>query len=297
MPCLALVLLAGQCTALAPMPAVARPVASVQRAPALVMDAAQQKEIEKLKAELKAAEATIARLAPTPANVIKQQAAEEAEDFENSRFPLFRKLQHSVAKSFEGLSQEEPLEHAALKREDFVPPQWSVDELFSKYDADRSGQLDIDEFRTFLTEMNLPMLDLSATAKSAEAFASDLAKGTAKSAETLVSDTAKSADDFAKSVFGSVNDLAKGVNDLAASAGVPGATASLPVTLVGGLASGYKEVLAASNGRDVPVEPLIMAIERQATLTTQLGAFMQLIVKLDQGNMRTVRERCARASS
>ena len=33
-----------------------------------------------------------------------------------------------------------------------------------------------------------------------------------------------------------------------------------------------------------------MAIERQATLTTQLGGFMQLIVKLDEGNMRTVRE-------
>ena len=49
-------------------------------------------------------------------------------------------------------------------------PESSVEQLFSKYDVDRSGLLDLDEFRTFVTEMNLPALDLSA-----------MAQGTAKS--------------------------------------------------------------------------------------------------------------------
>ena len=35
---------------------------------------------------------------------------------------------------------------------------------------------------------------------------------------------------------------------------------------------------------------LITAVERQATLSMQLGGFMQLIVKLDEGNMRAVRQ-------
>ena len=53
---------------------------------------------------------------------------------------------------------------------------------------------------------------------------------------------------------------------------------------------GYKEILSgiSPGGKDVKVEPLILAIERQATLTNQLGGFMQLIVQLDEGNMRTV---------
>ena len=43
-------------------------------------------------------------------------------------------------------------------------------------------------------------------------------------------------------------------------------------------------------GKGIPVEGLVVAVERQAALTTQLGGFMQLIVKLDQANMRTVRQ-------
>ena len=35
---------------------------------------------------------------------------------------------------------------------------------------------------------------------------------------------------------------------------------------------------------------LITAVERQARLSMQLGGFMQLIVKLDEGNMRAVRQ-------
>jgi len=263
-------------------------MASLHRASALRMDAAQEREIEELKAKLKAAEATISKLQPPGrppnANAIGEQ------QHEDSRFPLFRQLQSSVSKSY--------LDYLENKQKD--EPQPTVEQLFYKYDVDRSGLIDINEFREMVREMNLPA-DLSVpdfgamaedAAKSAETFASDLAKDTAKSAETLVSDTAKSADDFAKSVLGSVNDIAKGVNELAVSAGVPGATASVPVTLVGGLGSGYKEILSGAplGSKDVAVEPLILAIERQATLTNQLGGFMQLIVKLDEGNMRVVRE-------
>ena len=129
------------------------------------------------------------------------------------------------------------------------------------------------------------------------------------------------------------------VSDLgaAAAASMPGASAAVPLTLVGGVGSGYKvrpvlrptavrevgahtarallgvldpphsaeqsavggrplvilsqellPLLAA--GKGIPVEGLIVAVERQAALTTQLGGFMQLIVKLDQANMRTVRQ-------
>ena len=263
----ALLFFVGQCDALATSPIVTKPV--TYRSAALQMDAAQEKEIEDLKAKLKAAEAKIAELTsskpglPWNAQVIGDQAIED------SRFPLFRKVQSSVSKSY--------LDYLESKKKDVREP--SVEQLFSKYDVDRSGQLDIGEFRNMVKEMNLPV-GLGAMAGDA-----------AKSAETLVSDTAKSADGLAKSMLGSVNSLAKGVNDLAASAGVPGAK-SVPVTLVGGLGSGYKEILAGATlgSKDIPVEPLVLAIERQATLTMQLGGFMQLIVKLDQGNMRTVRE-------
>lgn len=232
------------------------------------MDAAQEKEIRELKAKLKAAEATIAKLSSSaPARPWHSKAGEQ-EALESSRFPLFRQVQSSVSKSW--------LDYLDTKKKDEPPP--SVQQLFSKYDVDRSGMIDIDEFRSMVKEMGVPV-DLSVpnlgamagdAAKSAETFASDLAKDTAKVA----------------------TGLARGVNDLAASAGVPGATASVPVTIVGGLGSGYKEVLSSTSplgGKDLAVEPLILAIERQATLTNQLGAFMKLIVQLDEGNMRTVR--------
>jgi len=351
------------------------------------MDEAQQKEIDALKAKLKAAEATIVQLlAAQPGGQVtkltKEQPVEHEEDFSNSRFPLFRMVQSSLTKSLSGLQAnfESPINLADLQvsdvpsddseriskkegsdssaRADASQPKQqrrglifspntdvdgnSVEELFGKYDFDRSGQLDINEFRSFVMDMDLPAM-AQGTAKSAETFASDLAKGTAKSAEDLaggigdlasdlakgtaksaedlaggigdfasdlakgtgsdlakgtakaaeklVADTTRSADEFAKSVLGIANDLAKGVNDLAASAGVPGASARVPVTLVGGVGSGYKELLSASSSdRDVPVEALIVAIERQATLSMHLGGFMQLIVKLDRGNMKAVRE-------
>ena len=39
----------------------------------------------------------------------------------------------------------------------------------------------------------------------------------------------------------------------------------------------------------MPVDGLCAAVERQASLSMHLGAFMQLIVKLDDANMQTVR--------
>jgi len=242
------------------------------------MDAAQEKEIEELKAKLKAAEATISDLSSSRLGRQWHADALGEEAIEESRFPLFRKVQSSVSKSY--------LDFLDAKKKDISDP--SVEQLFIKYDADRSGLLDVDEFRDMARDLNLPV-DLSVP--NFGAMAKSAREDAAKSAETLASDTARSADDFAKSVLGGVNSLAKGVNDLAVSAGVPGATASAPVTLVGGLGSGYKEILSGTSlgGKDIPVEPLILAIERQATLTMQLGGFMQLIVKLDQGNMRTVR--------
>ena len=274
----------GQTSTLALAPIVARPTAAMHRATVFRMDAAQDKEIKELKAKLKAAEATITKLRssaparPWHASVVGMDVGEQ-EVLENSRFPMFRQLQSSVSRSY--------IDYIDDKKKDEERP--SVQQLFTKYDADRSGLIDIDEFRDMVWELGLPV-DLSVpdfgsmagdAAKSAETFASGLAKDTAKAASGLAKDTAKAA-----------SGLAKGVNDLAASAGVPGATASVPVTLVGGLGSGYKEILSGTSlvgGRDVPVEPLIRAIERQATLTNQLGGFMQLIVKLDEGNMRTVR--------
>ena len=212
------------------------------------MDAAQEKEIEALKAKLKAAEATIAELSSTqsPSLFGRQWHAdvEGEQAIESSRFPLFRKVQSDISKSY--------LDYIESKKG--VSDRPSVEQLFSKYDADRSGMLDIAEFRAMVKEMDLPV-DLSVpdfgamaedAAKSAETLVSDAAKSaetlvsdTAKSAETLVSGTARSADGLAKSVLGGVNSLAKGVNDLAVSAGVPGATARVPVTLVGGCGSGY----------------------------------------------------------
>ena len=75
------------------------------------------------------------------------------------------------------------------------------------------------------------------------------------------------------------------------AASLPGATAPVPLTVVGGVGSGYKELLPVlAVGKGVPVDGLILAVERQATLSSQLGGFMQLIVKLDQANMQTVRQ-------
>mmetsp|Transcript_75 Transcript_75/g.163 ORF Transcript_75/g.163 Transcript_75/m.163 type:complete len:335 (-) Transcript_75:109-1113(-) len=63
-----------------------------------------------------------------------------------------------------------------------------------------------------------------------------------------------------------------------------------PRTLLGAVAVEYRACLPyVTSNTDIPVEMLMRAVETQATHSKQLGAFMQLIVKLDEGNMRMVR--------
>jgi len=64
-----------------------------------------------------------------------------------------------------------------------------------------------------------------------------------------------------------------------------------PRTLVGACGVEYKALLPYVNsGSDIPVEMLLRAIETQATHSQQLGTFMNLIVKIDKGNMKNMRE-------
>jgi len=160
--------------------------------------------------------------------------------------------------------------------------QLSTEQLFQKYDEDNSGLIDIDEFRKFVEDASSGVFaaipSFPATVEEKVEQFGEWSKERYETAESMAKDTAKS-------VIERVSDLGA-----AAAASMPGAATAPPVTIVGGCGSGYKELLPAiSTGKGVPVEGLILAIERQAALTTQLGAFMQLIVKLDQANMRTVR--------
>ena len=289
--------------------------------------ASQQEEINALRSQLRAAEATIARLSGPEA---------ARDDFKDSRFPLFRRVQTALSRSPSdghqtALSRSPSDGHLAyLANEQAGPPptegapDWSVEQLFRKYDVDASGLLDLDEFKIFVQD-NLSVERLGT-----------MAQDTAKSAGDVAADVAKSAGDLAADVLGRVNDL------------MPPAAAAVPVTLVGGVGSGYKEMQPASakapsppppsppsllppsppppsppprrrhrclrphprrprcalSGlrlrdisvtppcpapQEVPVDGLCAAVERQASLSMHLGAFMQLIVKLDDANMRTVR--------
>mmetsp|Transcript_19888 Transcript_19888/g.59283 ORF Transcript_19888/g.59283 Transcript_19888/m.59283 type:complete len:376 (+) Transcript_19888:495-1622(+) len=216
--------------------------------------ASQQEEINALRSQLRAAEATIARLSGPEA---------ARDDFKDSRFPLFRRVQTALSRS----PSDGHLAYLANEQAGPPPtdgaPDWS-EQLFRKYDVDASGLLDLDEFKIFVQE-NLSVERLGT-----------MAQDTAKSAGDVAADVAKSAGDLAADVLGRVNDL------------MPPAAAAVPVTLVGGVGSGYKEMQPAS-AKEVPVDGLCAAVERQASLSMHLGAFMQLIVKLDDANMRTVR--------
>jgi len=211
--------------------------------------ASLQEEVDALKAQLKAADTTIAKLQSSIRHT------EQHHDFKDSRFPLFRKVQSKFMLS-KG-SRRGPTEDHSLS-------DLSAEQLFKKYDADDSGHIDFDEFRHFVQEMSAGQLG--------------------QMAQHAVQDAAKSAEMMAKSVFEGLNHMLPGHESRAT-----------PITLVGGVGSGYKEMLsmmAASGdgGADVPVEPLVAAVERQATLSMHLGGFMQLIVKIDEANMRTVRQ-------
>jgi len=289
--------------------------------------ASQQEEINALRSQLRAAEATIARLSgprAAEATIARLSGPEAArDDFKDSRFPLFRRVQTALSRS----PSDGHLAYLANEQAGPPPtdgaPDWS-EQLFRKYDVDASGLLDLDEFKIFVQE-NLSVERLGT-----------MAQDTAKSAGDVAADVAKSAGDLAADVLGRVNDL------------MPPAAAAVPVTLVGGVGSGYKEMQPASakapsppppsppsllppsppppsppprrrhrclrphprrprcalSGlrlrdisvtppcpapQEVPVDGLCAAVERQASLSMHLGAFMQLIVKLDDANMRTVR--------
>jgi hypothetical protein len=162
-------LLVGQCSALAPL---IRPVTIMHRSPAILAmqtdDRAQQDEILALKAKLRAAEATIAGLTSKARNPESLHTEEAA--FEDSRFPLFRKVQSTAQSAFGKLWAEDEdklttlpetgrdqasdghLAFLADEADTKSASNASVEQLFQRYDADNSGQIDIDEFRQFLQD-------------------------------------------------------------------------------------------------------------------------------------------------
>eukprot|EP00617_Octactis_speculum_P018757 CAMPEP_0185753750 /NCGR_PEP_ID=MMETSP1174-20130828/12461_1 /TAXON_ID=35687 /ORGANISM="Dictyocha speculum, Strain CCMP1381" /LENGTH=529 /DNA_ID=CAMNT_0028431729 /DNA_START=66 /DNA_END=1655 /DNA_ORIENTATION=- len=346
-------LLVSQCSALAPL-TVVRPVV-MHRSPSIRLALqtddeheypSQQDEIVALKAKLREAEATIARLSSSKDGGSPVSLdSDEATTFDDSRFPLFRKVQSqalSALGKFRGedevttLPETERNHHASdgqlayLAAEETIAKGASeasveiyADKIFHKYDADNSGQIDITIFRQFLQDASRGVVEATPSFSSEWSDFSEWSKETYSTAETMYNDaetmayetaekTADSIKDTAKSVVDAVNDAetmayetaektADSIKDTAksvvdafsavAASGIPGPAAapSVPLTLVGGVGSGYMKIIAAGQLAQVPVIELTEAIERQAALSTQLGGFMQLIVKLDQANMRTVR--------
>jgi hypothetical protein len=342
-------LLVGQCSALVPLINGHRPVATVHRSAAILAqqtDDQEQQEILALKAKLRAAEATIAELtskARTP------ESHTEASSFEDSRFPLFRKAQSHAKMGWGKLWGEdedkpptppetgrdrasdghlaylasEEQRRAAVEKASNA----SVEQIFQRYDADNSGEIDIDEFRQFLQDVSrgvveaipsLPEFEFSVE-EEGRRFG-EWSKETYGTAESMAYETAEKTAETLKGTAQSVVNAVQGLG-AAAAASIPGAPAAVPLTLIGGVGSGYKELLASGPAQvpvleritatsrhvspylatsrpispylatsQVPVLELVTAIERQATLSMQLGGFMQLIVKLDNANMRSVRQ-------
>ena len=309
-------------------------------------DDQEQQEILALKAKLRAAEATIAELtskARTP------ESHTEASSFEDSRFPLFRKAQSHAKMGWGKLWGEdedkpptppetgrdrasdghlaylasEEQRRAAVEKASNA----SVEQIFQRYDADNSGEIDIDEFRQFLQDVSrgvveaipsLPEFEFSVE-EEGRRFG-EWSKETYGTAESMAYETAEKTAETLKGTAQSVVNAVQGLG-AAAAASIPGAPAAVPLTLIGGVGSGYKELLASGPAQvpvleritatsrhvspylatsrpispylatsQVPVLELVTAIERQATLSMQLGGFMQLIVKLDNANMRSVRQ-------
>ena len=178
----------------------------------------------------------------------------------------------------------------------------SVEQIFQRYDADNSGQIDIDEFRQFLQDVSrgvieaipsLPEFDFSVE-EEGRRFG-EWSKETYGTAESMAYETAEKTAETLKGTAQSVVNAVQGLG-AAAAASMPGAPAAVPLTLIGGVGSGYKELLASGQSSQVPVPRAhhghispYLAIS-QARLSMQLGGFMQLIVKLDEGNMRAVRQ-------
>jgi hypothetical protein len=342
-------LLVGQCSALVPLINGHRPVATVHRSAAILAqqtDDQEQQEILALKAKLRAAEATIAELtskARTP------ESRTEASSFEDSRFPLFRKAQSHAKTGWGklwGEDEDKPptppetgrdrasdghLAYLASEEQRMAAVEKasnaSVEQIFQRYDADNSGEIDIDEFRQFLQDVSrgvveaipsLPEFEFSVE-EEGRRFG-EWSKETYGTAESMAYETAEKTAETLKGTAQSVVNAVQGLG-AAAAASIPGAPAAVPLTLIGGVGSGYKELLASGPAQvpvleritatsrhisphfatsrpisphlatsQVPVLELVTAIERQATLSMQLGGFMQLIVKLDNANMRSVRQ-------
>ena len=283
-------LLIGQCSALAPL---IRPVAIMHRSPNICLalqtdDQAQQDEITALKAKLRAAEATIAGLT-SKARSPESQDTEEAA-FVDSRFPLFRRAQSNAASAFGKLWAEDEEKvtttlpetgrdqasdgHLTYLAEEAVTKSASdasVEQLFQRYDADNSGQIDIDEFRQFLQDASrgvveaIPSFPEFSVEEEGRRFG-EWSKERYGTAETMAYETAEKT---AESLKGTAKSVVDAVYDLgaAAAASMPGAAAAVPLTLVGGVGSGYKEIIQAGQLAQVPVIELIVAVERQAALT------------------------------
>ena len=274
-------LLVGQCSALVPLFSGHRPVAIVHRSPAILAlqtDDEAQQEILALKAKLRAAEATIAELT---AKARRPESHTEASSFEDSRFPLFRKAQ-SQAMAGWGKLWGEPedklttppdtgrdqasdghLAYLASEEQRMAAEEKasnaSVEQIFQRYDADNSGQIDIDEFRQFLQDMSrgvieaipsLPEFDFSVE-EEGRRFG-EWSKETYGTAESMAYETAEKTAETLKGTAQSVVNAVQGLG-AAAAASMPGAPAAVPLTLIGGVGSGYKELLASGQSSQVPV--------------------------------------------
>ena len=283
-------LLVGQCSALVPLFSGHRPVAIVHRSPAILAlqtDDEAQQEILALKAKLRAAEATIAELT---AKARRPESHTEASSFEDSRFPLFRKAQ-SQAMAGWGKLWGEPedklttppdtgrdqasdghLAYLASEEQRMAAEEKasnaSVEQIFQRYDADNSGQIDIDEFRQFLQDVSrgvieaipsLPEFDFSVE-EEGRRFG-EWSKETYGTAESMAYETAEKTAETLKGTAQSVVNAVQGLG-AAAAASMPGAPAAVPLTLIGGVGSGYKDLLASGQSAQVPVLELITAISR-----------------------------------
>ena len=260
----------------------------MHRSPAILAlqtdDRAQQDEILALKAKLRAAEATIAGLTSKARNPESLHTEEAA--FEDSRFPLFRKVQSTAQSAFGKLWAEDEdklttlpetgrdqasdghLAFLADEADTKSASNASVEQLFQRYDADNSGQIDIDEFRQFLQDASkgvvemIPSLPEFSVEEEGRRFG-EWSKETYGTAETMAYETAEKT---AETLKGTAKSVVDAVYDLgaAAAASIPGAPAAVPLTLVGGVGSGYKEIIASGQLAQVPVIELIVAVERQA---------------------------------
>ena len=283
-------LLVGQCSALVPLFSGHRPVATVHRSPAILAlqtDDEAQQEILALKAKLRAAEATIAELT---SKARRPESHTEASSFEDSRFPLFRKAQSQAMAGWGKLWGENEdklttppdtgrdqasdghLAYLASEEQRMAAEEKasnaSVEQIFQRYDADNSGQIDIDEFRQFLQDVSrgvieaipsLPEFDFSVE-EEGRRFG-EWSKETYGTAESMAYETAEKTAETLKGTAQSVVNAVQGLG-AAAAASMPGAPAAVPLTLIGGVGSGYKDLLASGQSAQVPVLELITAISR-----------------------------------